>query len=403
MEYELRGKYPLPREEFHERIREAEEHLFILGMGDAAEEIGRVNASLFLAKIHFIQEKLGYEPMGMIISPPDFTFQTTPHKFRDMTPEGSKIIWGNGRYNFIPGEMEFDFCGLLVGAVEDDVSLRKVLDRLYEMRNKSYEIDGIEIQLRNFSPGSHFLNLYKVENYDMLDLPKKVAVLHTSSDEMRDPLLEFVREKAKTIQTPFGSSHILLDTDARRYEKQCKSASEFAGKKRKLLFEKLFGDKEVLANHNHYKLLNRNEAVIGSNIISKEDEVFVSTLIDTSPAYLIKGKKNLSPKIIEELGFDSRITEKWVYDRLVKANILPHGGGHKLIEIESIEKVLLYPNGKKVIVPRYGTQIGTRVYIDMANTPRSYRSQGVLERVKSLELGEYYATLHFTHGIKVDF
>ena len=50
--------------------------------------------------------------------------------------------------------MEFDFCGLLVGAVEDDVSLRKVLDRLYEMRNKSYEIDGIEIQLRNLSPGS---------------------------------------------------------------------------------------------------------------------------------------------------------------------------------------------------------------------------------------------------------
>jgi len=404
MEYELRGDYPLSREEFHERMRMAEEHLFILGLGDAAEEVGRVNASLFLAKMHCIQEKLGYKPMGMIIGPPDFTFQTTPHKFRDVIPEGSKIIWGDGRYDLIPGEMEFDFCGLLAGAVENDISLRKILDRLYEMRDESYEIDGIEIQLRNFSPGSHFLNLYEVKNYEALSLPKRVAVLHTSSDEMRDPLMDFVQEKAEVIETPFGSSHVLQDSnDVREYEKQCRYASEFARKKRKLLFRELFGNGKVIANHNHYELLNRNEAVIGCNIVNKEGEVFVTTLIDTSPVFLIKGKNNLSPRIIEELGFDSKITEKWVYNRLVKANILCHGGGHKLIEIDGIEKVLLYPNGKKVIVPKYGTEIGTRVYVDMTNTPRTYRSQGILERVQSLELGEHYATLQFTHGIKVDF
>ncbi len=59
-----------------------------------------------------------------------------------------------------------------------------------------------------------------------------------------------------------------------------------------------------------------------------------------------------------------------------------------------------YPNGEKVIVPGYGTEI-TRVY--MANTPRSYRTQNILEKVQSLELGEYCATLQPTHGIKADF
>ena len=402
MEYELRGNYPLSKKEFDERMRKAEEHLFILGLGDAAEEVGRVNASLFLAKMYFIQEKLGYEPEGMVIGPPDFSFQTTSHKFRDVVPEGSKIIWGNGTYDFIPSEMEFDFCGLLVGTVEDDIDLRKILDKLYEMKDKGYEIDGIEIQSRNFSPGSHFLNLYEVENYEALDLPKRVAVLHTASDEMRDPIIELTSERADIIKTPFGPSRILRDSDAREYEKRCIYASEFSKRKRKLLFEEIFGDGKVIANHDHYKLLNSNEAVIGCNIINEEGEVFVTTLIDTSPAYLIKGKKNLSRRIIKELGFDSKITEKWVYDRLLKANVLPHGGGHKLMKINGIERVLLYPNGEKVIVPRYGTEI-TRVYVDMANTPRSYRTQNILEKVQSLELGEHYATLQPTHGIKADF
>ena len=72
------------------------------------------------------------------------------------------------------------------------------------------------------------------------------------------------------------------------------------------------------------------------------------------------------------------------------------------MKINGIERVLLYPNGEKIIVPRYGTEI-TRVYVDMANTPRSYRTQNILEKVQSLELGEHYATLQPTHGIKADF
>ena len=270
-EYELRGNYPLSKKEFDERMRKAEEHLFILGLGDAAEEVGRVNASLFLAKMFFIQEKLGYEPEGMIIGPPDFSFQTTSHKFRDVVPEGSKIIWGNGTYDFIPSEIEFDFCGLLVGTVEDDIDLRKILDKLYEMKDKGYEIDGIEIQSRNFSPGSHFLNLYEVENYEALDLPKRVAVLHTASDEMRDPIIELTRERADIIKTPFGPSRILRDSDTREYEKRCIYASEFSKRKRKLLFEEIFRDGKVIANHDHYKLLNNHKQLRVGLIFKKEN------------------------------------------------------------------------------------------------------------------------------------
>jgi len=401
MEYELRGRHPLKREEFDGRMRNAEKYLFSLGLNDPAEEVGRVNAILYLAKMHYIQEKLGYKPHAMFIGTPDFTFQTSPRKFHESVPEGGKVIWGDGAYDFVPGEMEFDFCGMLVGAVKNDPNLEEILDILYEMKEKNLEIDGRRVELRNFSPGSHFLNLYGVENHEVLGLPKVVAVLHTSSNEMRDSLINLVHERAEEMQTPFGRSYILQGSDAREYEKRCRHASDFSKGKRKLLFEEIF-EGEVIANHNHYELIGLNEAIIGCNLISEEGEVFVITLSDSLSAYLVKGKMNLSPKKIEEVVSSSRAIEGWAYEQLRKANVIPHGGGHKLNEIDGVAKVILYPD-RKVIIPKCKSKNGTSAYVDMKEISRGYRSDDILDRVRSLKLGNHYATLRFIYGIKVDF
>lgn len=339
----------------------------------------------------------------MFIGAPDFTFQTSPYKFREVVPEGGKIIWGDGTYDLVPAEIEPDFCGLLVGGVEGGVNLEEVLDTLHGMGQKdSCYVGGTKIGLRNFRQGSHFLNLYEVDNHKALDLPESVAVLHASSDEMRDPLSDFVRERAEEMRTPFGVSRVLRGSDAQEYQRRCRDSSDFANEKRKLLFEEIFGHGEMIANHNHYELSGPNGAVIGCETFNEEGEVFVITLIDGSPAYLVKGRKNLTPRKIEELGFDSRGIEGWTYDGLLNANIVPHGGGHKLIEVDGVAKVVLYP-GAKVIVPRYRTKVGTTAYADMEMVFRSYRSDGILERVRALELADHYATLRFIYGIKVDF
>ncbi|GAI80261.1 unnamed protein product, partial [marine sediment metagenome] len=87
---------------------------------------------------------------------------------------------------------------------------------------------------------------------------------------------------------------------------------------------------------------------------------------------------------------------------LRRANVLPHGGGHKLNEVDGVAKVVLYPDGK-VIIPRCGSKDGTSAYADMKEIPRGYRSVAVLDRARSLELGDHFAILRFIHGIKVDF
>ncbi|GAH15440.1 unnamed protein product [marine sediment metagenome] len=60
VEYELRGGYPLRREEFDERMRCAEKYLFSLGVGDPAEEVGRINATV----LRYLREEGFFERLG---------------------------------------------------------------------------------------------------------------------------------------------------------------------------------------------------------------------------------------------------------------------------------------------------------------------------------------------------
>lgn len=396
MKYKLRGNF-LKREEFHERIKHAEKYLFNLGMQDTAGRIGEINAIWFIAKMHYIQEKLGYEPKAMVIGSPDFTFQKSVDKFQASVPEGAKVIWGGNSYNFIPVEIRPDFCGMLVGGA-DDSSYDNILDKLYEMKRKRYEIDSVEIQLRNFSPGSHFLNVYEIKNHEELNLPERVAILHTSSNEMHKPLVKFARENGEEIKTPFGNSLILRDEDAVEYEKYCRNASLFSKEKRKLLYEEIFNNDEIISNCNHYELLGLDEAIIGSNIVNEEGGIFSITFLNILPAYLVKSRRNLSERKIKEIL--PREMEGWVFDKLRNANLLPHGGGHKLNSFK-LKETIVYPSGKKLFILSHANNV--LACEELWNIPTTYRSDDVLEKVFSLELAEPYATLEFLYGIKVDF
>ena len=394
MKYELSG-FPLKRKEFEEKISYAEKYLFSLGLKDVAEEIGKENAKWFIANIHSIQEKLGYKKRAIVVGAPDFTFQTSSNKFRRGIPEGARFMWGDNTYDFVLTDLEIDFCGMLVGAVEEDPSFERILNILYEMREKNYEIDNLEIERSYFWPGSHFLKLYDVKNYKALDLPKNVVVLHTSSNKMRNRLKDFIREKAEEIETPFGKTRILQGKDAREYKKCCKYASDFSKRKRQIVFEEIF-DGETIANHNHCDLKGLNEVIIGCDVVD-EGEVSVISLIDR--AYLIKGKKNLSSEKIEEC-FGSRSIEEWVYEYLLNLNMVPHGGGHELPGVDRLEKVIFYPEDR-IFVLKCGSR--TEAYEDMWNMPRGNRVKGILERTQSLELANHYATLQLIYTIKVDF
>lgn len=394
MMFELADDFPLTEEEFEERIKNAERYLFIFGAGDVSEDVGRVNSTLWVAKLHYLQEMLGYRPRALVIGAPDFSFQTTPHKFQYAVPEGAKVVWGDGSYDFVPAEMEFDFCGTLIGEAMEWDTLGDVLERIQRMKRREYEIDGTRIQLVNFSPGSHFLNVYEVQNHEELGLPRKVAILHTASDEKRDPIKEFVKAHSERVETPFGDSLVLRGKPTDEYVERCEEASRFARKKRQLLFEEILRNDRVIANHNHYELISPNCGIIGC-YNAREGKLFPATLDTNKPAYILSGRRTLSEQALQ--GLDIEGADEWVKEELQDAALLPHGGGHKLLGVEQLTKVVLY-DGRKVFIFD-----GSRAYESLMFAPRGYRSDGVIERARSLGLAGVYATLSFAGGIKVDF
>lgn len=399
MKYEFKENLIPVTKDIKRRIEHAKKYVFSLGVGDTAEEIGKANAIVYIAKLHFAQEKLGYSPKALFLGSPDFSFQTSPHKFQNSVPEGGKLLWGDGTYDFIPGDLEFDFCGNLVGEVSNNLSIEKIIDKLYEIKQKEYFIDDIRVNLDNFAPGNHFLNIYEVEENEKKKLPRRIAILHTSSDEMRDYLMEFVKEKGEIIDTPFGKLPVLTAKNAEKYISLCKYASDFSLKKRALLFKEIFGDQKILSNFNHYELVGTNQGVIGCYFLKDEHGIFPITFDTLLPAYLIKGKKNLSEKILMRF-FRKDELEEWVYSELLKANILPHGGGTKLTLKTRLSKVIFYPEKKIFILKRGSYQ---KAYEDFLYFPRTYRYNEVLKRIFELDLGEKYAKLSFLFGVKVNF
>ena len=101
----------------------------------------------------------------------------------------------------------------------------------------------------------------------------------------------------------------------------------------------LFGDYQLISNETHQALLNYNEILLGAHNINGKSELYPSTLRADLPAYLLKGRKNLRPESIENLGFGKRAKKLGVYQRLRQANVMPHVGGYTFPQLLSIERV----------------------------------------------------------------
>lgn len=398
--YELK-KPTLSHEEFIRRLSEAEKYFFSMGINDPAAQIGKINAVLFLAKLRFLQEKLGYQPRAMVIGAADFSFQTSSAKFRYSVPEGAKLIWGDGSYEFIPAETEYDFCGMLVGGLEAAPGIDEVLDNLYDLSGRSLEIDGVPVEtVEVFRPGNHFLNLYRVNDNYSMNLPGYISVLHSSANEFRKDLISFVDKRAERMSTPFGLSLVLCGEDADQYYSLCQQASLFALNKRRLLFEKLFDRGTTIINHNHYEMVGKNQAIIGCNQVRKEGEIVALMTAYDQPAYLVEAKKNPCIENMEGI-FGNVDVDDWVYHELACSYLLPHGGGHQLLDGNGVEKVVIYPKGKVIISRSLNHCV--RADLDFESASRTYRSQDILDRIQDLCLANRIATLDPIYSIKVDF
>jgi hypothetical protein len=392
-----------------ELLRRSEEHIFSTGLDDSGAQLGLANMRYGLAKIHWVQEKLGLSPNGTFIAAPDLSVTRNRNRWRSGFGYGGKLAWGDGDQEFIVLDVKPNCCGMLVGGLDVLLSSDSVLREAQALKKETVFIDGVPI-VWDFGISNHFISVFRVEPLGRDSLPPYVFIVHCSGGELRgqtslgDGLYwdrsEALHAKAEVFETPFGPLRVLLGSQAVAYYAFFQRAEALARKRRCVAGERLFGDYQLINNDSHQGLLNMNEMVLGVYPIQGTESTFPLTLRADLPAYLVRGKPNLRPQTIEALGFGERARRWSLYERLRSANIVPHGGGYTFPHLQEVVSVMDI-DGERYFKVNFGKGHGQQLLSDIRALSYTYRGDEVVSRVLELGMGDLLARLHVVYTLKV--
>ncbi|NYT00963.1 MAG: hypothetical protein GKB99_04500 [Methanocellales archaeon] len=392
------------------RLEIAKKHIFSTGLGDIGSSLCRENMKYGIAKIHYVQEQLGMEVSATFVSGPDETVTKNKMRWKNGFGYGGKISWGDGTTKVIILDVMPNACGMLVGGMNEPPKPGKLIERINAIETTESYIDGVRVAW-DFSKSNHFIDVFKVVRLADIDFPDYAFIIHSGSPELKGDNAkgfglyvhesDILSEMADTIETPFGKSKVILDNDAREYLQFFHFADNFSKKKRMLAAEMLFDNFERISNPLHQGLLNYNEIILGAHYIKdKEDLLFPLVLRADLPAYLIKGKKNLSDEMIEILGFSKRAKKLGVYASLKNANILPHGGGYTFRDLLAVTNVMEV-GGERYFEVEMHNAVGHKIFGNPKDIEFIYRGREVVIKTLELGLGELEARLIPEYVLKV--
>lgn len=377
-----------------ELLERAEAHIFSTGLRDGGTQLCKANMKYGIAKIHYVQGQLGLKSDATFISTPDMTITRNAARWKSGFGYGGKISWGDGNAELVILNIKPNTCGMLVGGIDKLPDSSELIFKINRLRDQMDKIEGIEVKW-DFHISNHFIDLFWVKPLGEIKFPEYVFIIHSAGRELtgdnrrgfglyydRSLLLGDMVEK---FDTPFGPLYVLTGQKAREYFKFYRYAEEFSKQKRLLAAERLFGDFKLISNEVHQGLVNMNEIVLGCHQFREDDSdrIFPFVLRADLPAYLVRGRPNFGEKEIESLGFTKRSKELKVYDRLRKANIIPHGAGYTFPDLFDVCRIFEH-NSERYFEIDLLNDRGKKVLSDVREIPYLYRGRDVV--LKSLEL-----------------
>jgi hypothetical protein len=376
-------------------LRNAKNHCFFIGLNDSGAELCKANTVYGIAGIHYVQNQLDISPNATFISTPDMTITRNVSRWGSGFGYGGKISWGKGDDDLIILNTKPNACGMMVGGLEELPNIESLIKKLHELETSAIEVDGVKVNW-DFYKSNHFIDVFRVKPVVKLDqnLPPYAFIIHGAADELRgDNESGFgiyydkskqLREMAERVETPLGEFLILTGSAAKKYFERYQFVENFSKKKRRIAAELLFGKFIEISNETHQGLINMNEIVLGCHYLNNQTTLFPLTLRADLPAYLVKGNPNLSSESIDLLGFEKRAKNLGVYDRLLNADILPHGGGYVLPDILTVNKVIEV-DGKRYFEVELQNDRGKKIISEVRELPYEYRGRKVV--LRTLEIG----------------
>lgn len=382
-------------------------HVFSSGLMDSANALCVANMKYGLAKIHYALFQLGMEPDATFVGAPDATVTRNVRRWNSGLGYGGKLSWGDGDRKIVFLDTMPNACGMLVGELESLPRMDKLIDNISSVLGEEETIDNIAIEW-DFAVSNHFIDLFRYKPLDDTeDSPQKyIFIIHGSVPELKgDNETKFgfglyrhkssvLEEMAEEIETPFGKTWIVKDDAASEYLRLNDYACELSKKKRLRAAERIFGDFTEICNPIHQGLQNMNNHLLGCQSTEESDTLLPIALRADLPAYLVNGKPNFDEDTIEHLGFIKRAERYEVTHRLLKANILPHGGGYKFDSILGINRVIESRGGLRYYLTDMSTgHESEKVFSNPRELEYSYRGREVVRRAVNLNMCEIVARL----------
>lgn len=383
-------------------LLKASEHILSTGLDDSAARLGLSNMKYGLAKMHLAQEAFGFEPNAFFIAAPDATVTRNSNRWKSGLGYGGLLVWGDGSQELMVLDVKPNCCGMLVMGLDRLPTQAELIGRFRALHHEKLDIDGINLEW-DFGISNHFITIFRVKPHDHAPLHPFAAILHGSGKELRrenpwgDGLYwdwsESLKKKAELFQTPFGSLRLLTGSAAKTYFEFAQLAMEFSQKRRTLIASYLFDTFDVYSNETHQGLLSMNEMMLGVHVMRNTETLLPLTLQAHLPSYLLNAVPNLSADAMRSLRLDNQAKNIGVYDYLMSANILPHGGGYAYPQIESVHSVMDHGQDERYYELRLQAGETKQIIKDVRDLAYTYRGMEVLEQVKRLELGKIAAQL----------
>ena len=391
------------------RLTRAEQHIFSTGLTDSGARLALANMRYGLAKIHYVQEVLGMRPDATFVTAPDVTVTRNSARWRSGFGYGGAVTWGGGRDELVILDLKPNACGIIVGGLERLPDPLELLERIHDLTRTEVEIDGVPVAW-DFGNSNHFIDVCRVVPAEGEHLPPYVFMMHFAGDELRGesrlgPGLYWdqsatLRARMRVYETPFGPLRVLVGHDACQYLGFYRRVEAFVRQRRRYAADRTFDAFELLNNETHQGLVGMNRMVLGSYSFTGDDLLYPLGLRPDVPSYLVRGRPNLSRRVMEQLDFGARARRLGVEEHVAGAHLLPHGGGYVFPDVVGVSRVHSL-NGERYfeLEPRSGQ--GRQIVEDVRDLPFEYRNREVLDRALELDMMEVAACLHPQFVLKI--
>jgi hypothetical protein len=219
-----------------ELLAQAEQYIFSTGLLDGATHLCKANMKYGLAKIHWVQQRLGLKPDATFVSTPDMTISRNTTRWKSGFGYGGKVSWGYGNTELVILNTKPNSCGMMVGGLDRFPDISELVGKLDKLSDRKAEIDGIEIEW-DFHLSNHFIDLFWVKPLSGVKLPEYVFIIHSSARELRgDNRKGFglyydrsprLKDMAERFDTPFGSLYVLTGPLVKEYYEFYRYAEEY--------------------------------------------------------------------------------------------------------------------------------------------------------------------------------